>query len=135
MGAGAVGGCVGGLLAQSGQNVTLVARGENLESIRKNGLLLKHGEEDMDRLDLFATDNPEELDTVDLVLFCVKAYQTDQAMEIMANAVSANTTIITLQNGIGSQQKLMEKFTNLKLIQIAINYCMYQKDMPMDFYH
>lgn len=83
MGAGAVGGCLGGLLAQSGQNVTLVARGENLESIRKNGLLLKHGEEDMDRLGLFATDNAEELGTADLVLFCVKAYQTDQAMEIM----------------------------------------------------
>ena len=120
MGAGAVGGCLGGLLAQSGQNVTLVARGENLESIRKNGLLLKHGEEDMDRLDLFATDNPEELDTVDLVLFCVKAYQTDQAMEIMANAVSANTTIITLQNGIGSQQKLMEKFRDRKVLQGVI---------------
>ena len=55
----------------------------------------------MDRLDLFATDNSEELGTVDLVLFCVKAYQTDQAMEIMTSAVSANTTIITLQNGIG----------------------------------
>ena len=68
MGAGAVGGCLGGLLAQSGQNVTLVARGENLESIRKNGLLLKHGEEDMDRLGLYATDNAEELGTADLVL-------------------------------------------------------------------
>jgi 2-dehydropantoate 2-reductase len=120
MGAGAVGGCLGALLAKSGQNVTLVARGENLESIRKNGLLLKHGEEDMVRQNLVATDNPDDLIPSDLVLVCIKAYQTDQAMEVMRKAISANTIIITLQNGIGSQQKLIEKFGVEKVLQGVI---------------
>lgn len=117
MGAGAVGGCLGALLAQSGQDVILVARGKNLESIHKNGLLLKHRDLDVVRQNLVTTDNPKDLKPVDLVLFCVKAYQTDLAMKAMRKAVSANTTIITLQNGIGSQQKLMEKFGKEKVLQ------------------
>ena len=43
MGAGGVGGCLGGLLAKSGNDVSLIARGEHLESIRQNGLKITVG--------------------------------------------------------------------------------------------
>ena len=117
MGAGAVGGCLGGLLANSGHEVTLVARGKTLKLIRQNGLVLKHGEKELTMTNLNITDSANDVTPVDLVLFCVKAYQTDLAMKVMKNAVSENTTIITLQNGIGSHQKLIEEFEDGKVLQ------------------
>ena len=74
MGAGGVGGCLGGLLAKSGNDVSLIARGEHLESIRENGLkIIRPGSEFIVEVD--ATDNPLEVAQVDLMGKIVCVYQ------------------------------------------------------------
>ena len=46
----------------------------------------------------------------DLVLFCVKSYQNEVAINQMKPAVGPNTMILTLQNGLGSADELSAVF-------------------------
>ena len=81
MGAGGQGGFFGSLLAQAGNNVTFVARGRNLEVIKKKGFTLKSRIHNDFTVQVNATDKPDEMGTVDLVLFCVKNYDLHGAVE------------------------------------------------------
>ena len=101
MGAGGVGGYFGGLLAKAGNDVTFIARGEHLQAIRSTGLRVVHNAGEF-VVDAAATDEPEEVGPVDLVMFTVKAYDTDSALEAMAPLVGQGTTVLTLQNGVES---------------------------------
>ena len=60
MGAGGVGGCLGGLLGKAGNDVWLIARGEHLEAIRANGLKLVRPDTEF-VVQVNATDNPAEV--------------------------------------------------------------------------
>ena len=110
MGTGAIGGCYGGLLARSGEDVVFAARGDNLKAIRERGLKVESA--------TFGTFSvqPEAVDVLDgswkadLVLFCVKGYHNEQAMSDVSPAVGERTTILTLQNGIGSGDQLSDRF-------------------------
>ena len=110
MGTGAVGGCFGGLLARSGEEVTLVARGPNLEAIRARGLRVESAAVGDFTVHPRAIDAPGGSWTADLVLFCVKGYDNEQAIRALRPAVGDNTTILTLQNGIGGGDQLTEAF-------------------------
>ena len=110
MGTGAIGGCYGGLLARSGEDVVFAARSDNLRAISDVGLrvdsatfgdVLVHPE---------AVDVLDGSWTADLILFCVKGYHNEQAMSDMSPAVGDGTTILTLQNGIGSGEQLSQRF-------------------------
>ena len=78
MGAGAVGGYFGALLAKAGHEVAFIARGAHLEALKKDGLSVEGPRGDW-KVKTVATDNPAELDPVDVVLFCVKTYDTEDA--------------------------------------------------------
>ena len=105
MGAGGVGGCLGGLLAKSGNDISLIARGEHLESIRENGLkIIRPGSEFIVEVD--ATDNPLEVDQVDLILFTVKTFQNRHVITSLKPLMGPNTSVITFQNGVESHEQL-----------------------------
>lgn len=99
MGAGGVGGCLGALLAQAGNEVSLIARGEHLRRIRGNGLRLKQDDSDF-TVHVPATDNPSEIGPVDLLLYTVKTYHNAQAIPAIRPLVGPNTDVLTLQNGV-----------------------------------
>ena len=101
MGAGSIGGYFGGMLSLGGNDVTLIARGAHLDAIRTNGLriITDAGER---TVSCAATSDPAEAGAMDLVLLTVKTYHNAQAVESMAPMVSANTTVLCLQNGIDS---------------------------------
>ena len=101
MGAGGIGGCFGGLLAKSGLDVTLIARGRHLHAIQQNGLrvLQPNGSYSVN---VKATDDPSEIGPVDLILFSVKTYQNEQAIPIMKPLIGNESVVITLQNGVES---------------------------------
>ncbi len=109
MGAGGVGGYFGGLLAKAGHPVTFIARGQHLQSIRNNGLRVAHNAGEF-VVEAAATDNPKEVGPVDLVMLCVKAYDTDSALEVMAPLVGPDTTVLTLQNGVESHISVSAAF-------------------------
>ncbi len=101
MGAGGVGGYLGGKLAAAGGDVTFIARGAHLQAIRKQGLRIC-GVENMHLPKVRASDTPAEIGIVDTVLFCVKLYDTESATKAIAPIIAPNTTVLTLQNGIES---------------------------------
>ena len=78
MGAGAVGGYFGARLAASGRDVAFIARGGHLEGMRKDGLKVKSLQGDL-HIQSFFTSDPEEVGPVDLILFCIKSYDTEEA--------------------------------------------------------
>ena len=75
IGAGAVGGYFGGMLVKGGEVVTFVARGKYLDSLKTAGLRIRSHEGDLS-LNVHAVRNPEEAGEVDLILMCVKSYDT-----------------------------------------------------------
>lgn len=116
MGTGAVGGCYGGLLARSGTDVTFAARGDNLQAIREQGLRVESATFGEFTVRPNAVDMLEGSWTADLVLFCVKGYHNEQAMADMSPAIGEGTTILTLQNGIGSGEQLANCFGPEKVL-------------------
>ena len=105
MGAGGVGGCLGGLLGRAGNEVWLIARGEHLETIRANGLKLVRPDTEF-VVQVNATDNPAEVGPVDLVLFTVKTYQNRHVITTLKPLMGHETSVITLQNGVESHEQL-----------------------------
>ncbi len=98
-GAGAVGGMIGGELARTGQDVTLIARGAHLAAMRRNGLTVHFdGEERHSRP--FCTDNPAEAGVQDAVIFMVKAHQLAEAARQAQPLLGPDTVIVAGQNGI-----------------------------------
>ena len=110
MGTGAIGGCYGGLLARGGEDVVLLARGDNLNAIHECGMQV-----DSETFGSF-TVHPQAVDaldgswTADLILFCVKGYHNEKALSDMSPAVGESTTILTLQNGIGGGDQIAKRF-------------------------
>ena len=105
MGAGGVGGCLGGLLGKAGNDVWLIVRGEHLETIRANGLKLVRPDTEF-VVQVNATDNPAEVGPVDLVLFTVKTYQNRHVITTLKPLMGHETSVITLQNGVESHEQL-----------------------------
>ncbi len=110
MGTGAIGGCYGGLLARSGEDVVFAARGDNLRAISDVGLRVDSATFGDVLVHPKAVDRLDGSWTADLILFCVKGYHNEQAMSDMSPAVGDGTTILTLQNGIGSGEQLSQCF-------------------------
>ena len=106
MGAGGVGGYYGSLLAHSGQDVTFIARGQHLEAIRKKGLQIRSVNGDLLVSPARATDNPETVGPVELVLFTTKTHQTDAAARAIKPLVVSNTAILPLQNGVDAADRI-----------------------------
>jgi 2-dehydropantoate 2-reductase len=109
MGAGGIGGCYGGLLAQAGNDVTLIARGAHLAAIKEKGLQLIQPEGDF-TVAVAATDDPSQVGSVDLVIFSVKAHQNSKAIPLIEPLIGEDTTILTIQNGVESADELGQDY-------------------------
>lgn len=116
MGTGAIGGCYGGFLARSGEDVVFAARGDNLRAIREQGLRVESAAFGNFTVQPKAMDTLDGAWTADLALFCVKGYHNEQAMSDMSGVVGDETTILTLQNGIGSGEQLAQRFGAEKVL-------------------
>ena len=109
MGAGGIGGCYGGLLAQAGNDVTLIARGAHLAAIKEKGLQLIQPEGDF-TVAVAATDDPSQVGPVELVIFSVKAHQNSKAVPLIEPLIGEDTTILTIQNGVESAEELGQDY-------------------------
>ena len=74
MGTGGVGGYFGARLAAAGNDVTFIARGAHLAALREHGLRIESGTSPLHLADVQATDNPQAVAPVDIVMFCVKLW-------------------------------------------------------------
>jgi 2-dehydropantoate 2-reductase len=105
-GSGAVGGYFGALLAHGGCEVTFVARGGNLHALQQHGLTVRRPEGTLRVAPVRAVADPAEAPPTDLVLVCVKSYDTAAAAVALRPAVRADTIVLSLQNGVENEELL-----------------------------
>ena len=106
MGSGAVGGYFGAKLAAAGNELTFIARGPHLAAMRRSGLRIDTPNGNLHVHKAVFTDNPAAARTADLVLFCVKSYDTEIAAKVLAPRLDDRTLILSLQNGVDNVEKL-----------------------------
>ncbi|MBO66763.1 MAG: 2-dehydropantoate 2-reductase [Acidiferrobacteraceae bacterium] len=100
VGAGAIGGFMAVKLAQSGCDVSLIARGPHLQAIREHGLRLLDDAGSHVVRPIAATDKISDLGKQDIVLLALKAHQVAPIVDDLSVLVGADTLMVTLQNGI-----------------------------------
>lgn len=107
-GTGGVGGYFGGRLAQAGEEVIFIARGEHLRAMREHGLRVDSIKGDFVLQPVQATDNPAEVGPVDAILVGVKAWDVPQAAQLMRPMVGPETFVVPLENGVEAPDQLAE---------------------------
>jgi 2-dehydropantoate 2-reductase len=106
VGAGAMGGLFGGLLAEGGLDVTLVdAWPEHIAAIKANGLRIVGVGGDR-AIKVKATTDASEVRTADVVLFQCKAFANEAAAKSVKHLFGGATVAISFQNGLGNEQTL-----------------------------
>jgi 2-dehydropantoate 2-reductase len=110
VGAGGVGGYFGGRLAQAGEDVVFIARGEHLRTMTSKGLRVDSINGDFRVDPAKATDDPATVGEVDYILVAVKSWQLNDAMETMRPLVGKKTTIVPLLNGVEAPDHLSRVF-------------------------
>ena len=101
-GAGAIGGWIGVHLAQTGHDVSVVARGATLEALQKNGLQCVQTQSPEARLKakVKVSALPADLGTQDLVVVAVKAPAMADVAQGIAPLLGPNTMVFTAMNGV-----------------------------------
>jgi 2-dehydropantoate 2-reductase len=106
VGAGAMGGLFGGLLAEGGLDITLVdAWPEHVARIREKGIRIVGVGGDRD-IKVKATTEATEIKSADVVLFQCKAFANEAAAKSVKHLFDGDTVAITFQNGLGNEQTL-----------------------------
>jgi 2-dehydropantoate 2-reductase len=119
MGTGAVGGYFGARLAAAGQDVAFIARGSHLDAMRKEGLKVKSIQGDLHIRALFTSD-PGEIGAVDLVLLCVKSFDTEDAAAKLAPMIGEKTVVLSLQNGIDNPDKIAARWGKARTLAAVV---------------
>jgi 2-dehydropantoate 2-reductase len=105
VGAGAVGGYFGGMLARAGATVVMIGRAAFVEAVRKNGLLLDTLQF-KENVRLEASTELEAARAADVVLFCVKTTDTESTARALAPLLSPSAILVSLQNGVDNAEKI-----------------------------
>jgi 2-dehydropantoate 2-reductase len=106
VGAGAVGGYYGALLARAGHAVAFVARGAHLEAIQKNGIRIVSAAVGEFTARVTAERDALRIGAVDVAVLTVKTYDNDTALPLLTQLVGPGTTALTLQNGVDSADEV-----------------------------
>lgn len=109
IGSGAMGCLYGGMLAEGGNEVYLIdIWQEHVDAINEKGLNIKGLTGDRIIQNIKATTDPKEIGKVELALVFVKSTSTEEAIKENKEVIDENTVVITLQNGLGNLEKLMQ---------------------------
>jgi 2-dehydropantoate 2-reductase len=118
IGAGAVGCYYGGLLLRAGHDVTFIGRPAHVDAINAHGLLLDT-QFFKGYLPAKAATDAASLASPDLVLFCVKSADTEEAGRSLAGCLRPETSVLSLQNGVDNPQRL-RKLTGHPVIPAVV---------------
>ena len=99
LGSGGIGGYYGALLAKAGHDVSFIARGAHLEAMQRRGLTVRTPDGES-TIRVTAAADTASVGPVDLVLFCVKSYDTEPAAQALKPLMARDTAVVTLQNGV-----------------------------------
>lgn len=116
VGAGSLGSVFGGVLASGGSEVYLISRNRDyIDWVGQNGLkLIEDSGEMLTRPNV--TDDAGSIGFVDLVILLVKSFDTRTAMMDATGLVGPGTTVLSLQNGLGNEDALVEIFGKSRVL-------------------
>ena len=110
VGSGGTGGYFGAKLARAGEDVTFVARGAHLAAMRAAGLRIRSAVNGDWTVTVRAVETLAGHEPADLVLFCVKSFDTESAAELARPVIGPRTGILSVQNGVDNEDKLARRF-------------------------
>ena len=105
IGAGAVGGFYGALLARKGHDVSFVARGAHRDAIARDGLRVDGPLGDF-TVKVRAESDPAKLGAADVVVLAVKTYDNATAIPMIRPLMGPGTVVLPLQNGVDSAEDI-----------------------------
>jgi 2-dehydropantoate 2-reductase len=105
-GVGAVGGYFGARLAQAGEDVVFIAKGDTLRTLQVKGLRLESLNGDLLLTSVNVTNDVSRIGAVDVVLVGVKTWQVPDAAKAIAPLVGEDTFVLPLQNGVEATDQL-----------------------------
>ena len=114
LGAGAIGGYIGGRLHQSDADVTFLVRPARSEALARDGLVIKSTKGDITQK-VKTVLKGSDGGPYDVVILTCKAYDLDSAIEAVAPAVGANTTVVPLLNGMRHIDVLAARFGDARV--------------------
>ena len=112
IGAGGTGGCIGAYMARAGRDVTLIARGEHLEHIKKDGLIIDSAIEGEYAVRIKASDMEHYNERPDVIFVCVKYYSLQEIIPFMQSVLKTDTVIIPVLNVYTTGEYLQQKFAD-----------------------
>lgn len=117
-GAGGLGSVIGAFLSRAGHRVTLIARRPHVEAVRAGGLRLEGVRANfVARDNLYAVEMPDEVEgDIDYYILLTKAKGTAQALADAAMLVERTAAAVSLQNGIGKEDRLIQAFGRERVI-------------------
>lgn len=120
-GAGAVGSLVGGMLAESGAEVVLIAKPAHAEAINRLGLQIKSPKGDR-VVKLAAVTSPAEITprADDLIFLTVKSAQTAASAQLLREVFPADTSVFCLQNGVRNEELAAQRFLTVYGVMAAL---------------
>jgi 2-dehydropantoate 2-reductase len=108
LGAGSLGSLFAGRLAASDADVSLLGRpSEHFERVATAGLELTRPDGTQQTVPVETSTDPQIVDEADVLVVCVKSYDTDEAMGDVSDHL-AGTDVLTLQNGLGNAETIAE---------------------------
>ena len=105
VGAGAVGGYFGGLLARAGASVVMIGRPSFVEAVKKNGLFL----DTLQFQESVRVEASTDLDTVrgaEIVLFSVKTTDNTTTARALAPLLAPSAIVLSVQNGVDNAEQI-----------------------------
>src|SRR5438094_10168540 len=105
VGAGAVGGYFGGMLARAGLPVVFIGRPAFVDAVKQNGLFLDTVQF-QERVKVRASSDLAATRDAEIILFCVKTTDTAETARELAKIVSPNTVLVSMQNGVDNAEQI-----------------------------
>ena len=110
IGAGGTGGVTGYYMKKAGKDVTLIARGEHLKKIQKQGLTLeKMWDKTEENISIPATDMEHYAEHPDVIFVCVKGYSLQETIPFIKRIARKNTIVIPVLNIYGTGGKMQKE--------------------------
>ena len=129
VGSGGVGGYFGGKLAQAGNDVTFVARGEHYHAIKERGLIVKSVVGDFEVKHAQVVESISGIVNPDLIIFTIKTYDTDKAAKELVSVANKDTVVISFQNGVDNDNQI-KKFVRNTQVYPGVAYVISTKTKP-----
>jgi 2-dehydropantoate 2-reductase len=109
---------IGGQIAESGVDVTLVARPKHVEALKERGLIIR-GPRGTRTVEVKATDDPTKIRGSDTLILTTKIKDSVDALNDIAHLSSSLKLCFSLQNGLTKNEVLLERFGRDKVIGAA----------------